>query len=276
VRGRRVLVIDDDPSAIAVIRALYEECGAEVTTSRSAEEGLRALYATRPDLVVLEIAVEGGWTALDRIRELDDVPILVLTELGDATVGALRAGADDCLIKPFDADEVAARSESLLRRSASGDEPRTYADALVEIDFQAADARAAGKPLNLTPLEFRLLRTFVRNRDRVLSAEELLAIVWGESDARRQRVKLAVSYLREKFRKQGVEPPIVNVRGFGYRYRPTAPSSPAQTIAAQLDADLAKFEPLFAPLEELRGPSGQRFFPSRAARKELAAALGDD
>ena len=272
----RVLLIDDDDT-IEVTRRLYEAEGAEITTSGSWREGLRALYSTHPDLVVLEIAVPGGWTLLDRIREVDDVPVLVLTVRGGATVSALHAGADDCLTKPFDPDELVARSQTLLRRRRSGhDRASVYVDALLLIDLGAADARAAGKPLNLTPLELKLLWTFVHNRDRMLGADDLLDMVWGEPDAPRQRVKLTVSYLREKFRKLGVEPPIENVRGFGYRYKPAEAPSPADAIATQLDADLAKFEHLFAPLEEIRGPRGQRFFPSRNARRELAAALVED
>jgi DNA-binding response OmpR family regulator len=84
-------------------------------------------------------------------------------------------------------------------------------------------ARAEGRPLNLTPLEFRLLSAFVRNPGQVLSPDQLLAMAWGDSGFARERVKIYVGYLRSKFRDAGVEdPPIETVRGFGYRYRPPA------------------------------------------------------
>jgi DNA-binding response OmpR family regulator len=124
--------------------------------------------------------------------------------------------------KPFRTQELLARSEALLRRRRSAEEaPARYADPLVEVDFQAAEARAAGKPLNLTPLEFRLLTAFTRNPNQVLSPDQLLAMAWGDSGFGRERVKIYVGYLRSKFREAGVDDaPIETVRGFGYRYRP--------------------------------------------------------
>ena len=96
-----------------------------------------------------------------------------------------------------------------------------YADSLVEVDFQAAEARAGGQALNLTPLEFRLLTAFIRNPSQVLSPDQLLAMAWGDSGFARERVKIYVGYLRSKFRDAGIEDaPIETVRGFGYRYRP--------------------------------------------------------
>jgi len=136
-------------------------------------------------------------------------------------VRALRAGADDYMTKPFGVAELVARSEALLRRRRSGeDAPSRYVDSLVEVDLQAAEARAGGVPLQLTPLEFRLLTAFVRNPNQVLSPDQLLAMAWGDSGFARERVKIYVGYLRSKFREAGVEDaPIETVRGFGYRYR---------------------------------------------------------
>jgi DNA-binding response OmpR family regulator len=226
VKGRRVLVIDDDEDVRAMVRRVYERNDAEVIEASSGTEGLKALYGARPDLVVLDISMPDldGWGVLNRIREVTDVPVLMLTgsdrEL--EKVRALRAGADDYVTKPFGIQELLARSEALLRRRRSTEEaPASYADSLVEVDFQAAEARAGGRPLNLTPLEFRLLTAFVRNANQVLSADQLLAMAWGDSGFARERVKIYVGYLRSKFRQAGIEdPPIETVRGFGYRYRP--------------------------------------------------------
>lgn len=220
-----MLLIDDDDGVRAMVRALYERNDAEVIEAARADEGLEALYEHRPDLVVLDIAMPGvdGWNVLRRIREFTDVPVLLLTandrEL--EKVRALRAGADDYMTKPFGLEELLARSEALLRRPRSREQaPVRYADALVEVDFREAEARAGGKPLALTPLEFRLLTAFVRNANHVVSADQLLAMAWGDSGFGRDRVKLYVGYLRSKFRAAGVaDVPIETVRGFGYRYR---------------------------------------------------------
>jgi DNA-binding response OmpR family regulator len=185
---------------------------------------LRVLYRTRPDLVILDVAMPGldGWTTLERIRHVTDVPILMLSgrDAELEKVRGLRAGADDYVTKPFSPPELLARIEALLRRRRNGHgaEPH-YEDSLVEIDFGAAEARVLGRPLALSPQELRLLTAFVRHPGQVLSTDQLLALAWGDRDLPRERVKIYVSYLRDKFRAQHVEePPIRTVRGFGYRY----------------------------------------------------------
>src|SRR4051812_11820432 len=159
VKGRRVLLIDDDVDVRAMVRRLYERNEAEVVEASTGAEGLKALYGARPDLVLLDITMPelDGWRVLNRIRELTDVPVLMLTASDRELekVRALRAGADDYVTKPFGLQELLARSEALLRRRrVKEDAPSRYADPLVEVDFQAAEARAGNTPLNLTPLEF--------------------------------------------------------------------------------------------------------------------------
>jgi DNA-binding response OmpR family regulator len=221
-----VLVIDGDEGARADLRSLYSKTDAEVIEAASGVDGLRALYRANPDLVVLddETTDLDGWQMLDRIRQVTDVPLVMLggCDLEPTKVRALRAGADDYMTKPFGGEELLARSEALLRRQrAHGDVPRHYADSLVEVDFEAAEARAGGQVLSLSPLEFRLLSVFVRNCNRVLSADQLLSQVWGDPGLARDRVKIYVGYLRSKLRAAGVPGnPIETLRGFGYRYRP--------------------------------------------------------
>ena len=221
-----MLVIDADDAVREEVCGLFERNEAEVTGATSGAEGLKALYRVRPDLVVLDTAMPevDGWRVLDRIRELTDVPVLVLTasDLEADKVHALRMGADDYVTKPFGLQELLARSEALLRRRRSSEEtPSSYSDPLVELDFRAAQAYAGGRPLNLTPQELRLLAAFIRNPNQVLSPDQLLEMAWGDSGFARGRVKIYVGYLRSKFREAGVEQvPIDTVRGFGYRYRP--------------------------------------------------------
>jgi DNA-binding response OmpR family regulator len=166
-----------------------------------------------------------GWTTLERIRELSDVPVVMLTARAaelEKTRG-LRAGADDYVTKPFGRQELLARIEGLLRRAGTrtAAAPDSYSDAFLTIDFAQRQVTAGGRPVELTPLEFRLLGAFVRNPNQVLSHDQLLRLVWGESDASRDQVKLYVGYLRRKLSPEAPgETPIETRRGFGYAYRP--------------------------------------------------------
>ena len=221
----RVLVIDDDPQARELLRRVLERNGLAPLLADSTASGLRALYEGRPDLVLLDIGLPDadGYTALERIREMTDVPVVMLSGRDDepSKVSALRAGADDYVTKPFGLQELVARIEALLRRAHERDGARdSYDDGLVAIDYAALEVSVAGKPLRLTALELRLLLALVERANEVVSPERLLDQVWGDASLSRERVKLYVGYLREKFRGAGVQAPIETVRGFGYRYRP--------------------------------------------------------
>lgn len=225
-RPARVLVADDDEQALALIERVLARHGHAPLVARTGEEALRLLYGERPDLVLLGLDGRDldGRTPLERMRELSDVPIMMVGggSRQDA-VAALRAGADDHVTKPYGTQEVLARVDALLRRARPAAEPATrYADAVLEIDYASLDVRIAGEPVQLTALELRVLAVFVEHSGKVLSALQLLALVWGDERAPRARVKLYVGYLREKFRERGVESPIDTVRGFGYRYTPPA------------------------------------------------------
>jgi DNA-binding response OmpR family regulator len=173
----------------------------------------------------LELPDLGGLALLARIRELSDVPVMIVTAEGGETscVDSLRAGADDFMSKPFGVQELLARVEALLRRTPpSAEEPTRYADGLLEIDFASLEVRADDQVVELTPLQLRLLTALVRHSGQVLSAEQLLKLAWEDDLVPRERVKLYIGYLRRRFRDQGVELPVETVRGFGYRYRPPA------------------------------------------------------
>jgi DNA-binding response OmpR family regulator len=180
-------------------------------------------------MVVLDLQLPDlhGRSLLHRIRELTDVPVMVVTADCDeaSCVETLRAGADDFMPKPFGVQVLLARVEALLRRApAQADESSRYTDALLDIDLVALEVRAGGRHVPLTPLQLRLLTALVQHRGRVLSAEQLLKLAWDDDRVPRERVKLYVGYLRSRFRDAGVELPVQTVRGFGYRYRPPAGS----------------------------------------------------
>jgi DNA-binding response OmpR family regulator len=228
----RILVIEDDADVAGLVATLLERADYEVEMAGDGRAGLRALFARPADLVVLDVMLPelDGWQVLGRIRELTDVPVLMLTARGTQAerVRGLRSGADDYVVKPFGHEELLARVEALFRRAASGRgidgraPARSYADGLVEIDFVEHRVRVRGEEVALTPLEFRLLTAFVQRPNQLLCHDELLRLVWGDAGGVSQhQVKLYVGYLR---RKLGLSVDshgqIETVRGFGYRYRP--------------------------------------------------------
>jgi DNA-binding response OmpR family regulator len=222
-----VLVIDDDADIRGLLRELLGRAGYRVVESANGREGLRALYASTPDLVLLDVSMPelDGWQTLDRIRDVSEVPVIMLTARAAELekVRGLKAGADDYVTKPFGRQELLARVEAHLRRSGDRvEQPATYADGLVTIDFAQREVTVAGQGVALTPLEFKLLATFVRHPNQVLSHDQLLELVWGDSlTGSRARTKLYVGYLREKLAvADSGASPIETVRGFGYRYRP--------------------------------------------------------
>ena len=226
-----MLVIDDDADVRNLTRVLLERAGYEVTEAPDGRAGLRALFASAPDLVVLDVTMPGldGWQTLERIRDVSDVPVLMATARGTEVekVRGLRAGADDYVTKPFGRQEFVARVEAHLRRTPRAEtEPDVYADDHLEIQFAEHRVTVGGREVHLTPLEFRLLAAFARHPNQVLTRAQLLELVWdGPAGVSRDQVKLYVGYLR---RKLGLEPsPIETIRGFGYRYRARSPARAA-------------------------------------------------
>jgi DNA-binding response OmpR family regulator len=221
----RVLVVDDEADIRLLVRELLERAGHDVLEAGEGGEALRVFYGEQPDLVILDVSMPGldGFGTLERIRELSDVPVVMLTaRAGELeTVRGLRAGADDYVTKPFGRQELLARVETNLRRHRSDEPaPETYADEFIAIDFAQRAVVAGWRAVALTPLEFRLLAAFVRNPNQVLSSEQLLELVWENRAGGRDQVKLYVGYLRRKLGVDaGGESPIETMRGFGYRYR---------------------------------------------------------
>jgi DNA-binding response OmpR family regulator len=223
--GTRILVVDDDDDIRGLVRALLERAGHEVTDAPDGRAGLRELFSGSPDLVILDVAMPGldGWETLERIREVSDVPVLMLTAR-DAElerVRGLKGGADDYVVKPFGRQELVARVDVLLRRPRSGAAQDTYADSRLSISFAQRAVRYDEREVALTRLEYRLLSAFVRHPNQVLSQDQIRELVWGDTTATsRDEVKLYVGYLRRKLDPDAPgSTPIETVRGFGYRYK---------------------------------------------------------
>ena len=225
---RRILVVDDDPDIRELVRTLLERAGHEVAEAADGRAGLKELYATPADLVILDVTMPelDGWATLERIRDVSEVPVLMLTARADELerVRGLTGGADDYVAKPFGRQELVARVQALLRRSATQPErSELYADDLLTIDFAQRAVKREGREVQLTPLEFKLLATFVRHPNQVLSRDQLLELVWDDPfGISPDQVKLYVGYLRRKLDPDAPDrAPIETVRGFGYRYRTT-------------------------------------------------------
>jgi len=227
--GASILVVDDQEPVRRVVRLLLERAGHQVAEAGDGRTALERLARDVPDAVLLDVAMPGldGWKTLGRIRELSDVPVLMLTGRGAELerVRGLRAGADDYLVKPFGRQELVARVEALLRRAGGSQElVREYHDAWLDVDLVAHAVRAGGRQVDLSPTEFRLLSAFVRHPNEVLTRDRLLELVWGSATATSQgQARLYVAYVRTKLGPgpgPGGESPIQTVRGFGYRYIP--------------------------------------------------------
>ncbi len=237
-----ILVVDDDIPIRELVCVLLEGAGYDVRSAADGRTGLRAFHAQPPDLVILDVMMPelDGWQTLERIRDLSDVPVLMLSARTSELerVRGLRAGGDDYVTKPFGRQELLARVEALLRRTRGGVTVHdVYADDEIEIDFAQRSVSVHGQAAGLTPLEFKLLSVFVRHPNQVLSRDQLLDLVWDDrAGASPHQVKLYVGYLRRKIGAEKIE----TVRGFGYRYRadsaPTAaPGSPARRSAGRAD-----------------------------------------
>jgi DNA-binding response OmpR family regulator len=228
----RVLLIDDSESERAITADRLERAGYLVAASADGRDGVRRLYDFRPDLILLDVVMPGldGWQTLERVRQVSDVPVIMLTiqDTELERVRGLRGGADDYIGKPYSASELIARVEAALRRMRTSPIVRErWDDGTVLIDYEAVEVSVRGEPVALTTLEFRLLATLTEHAGQVLSRSQLLELVWGDANGRTgNEVKLYISYLRKKIERDPAFPELIETfRGFGYRYcKPALPA----------------------------------------------------
>jgi DNA-binding response OmpR family regulator len=227
VSAPTILVVDDSATERAIVEGRLQGSGYRVFSADDGRAAIRTLYQVRPDLVLLDVVMPelDGWKTLDLIRQISDVPVIMLTARNSEIerVRGLRSGADDYLGKPFGAGELTARIEAVLRRARTrtASVREVFDDGTIRIDVEQAEVTVRGEAVPLTPLEFRLLGALTSHAGQVLSRDQLLELVWGEShDGAADRVKLYVGYLRRKIERDAAQPELVEtVRGYGYRYR---------------------------------------------------------
>ena len=218
----RVLVCDDEAQIVRALRVILRDAGFEAVPASNGEEALDLASVRPPQAAILDLMLPDidGIELTRRIREWSEMPILVLSALGeeDRKVEALAAGADDYLTKPFGPRELVARLQAALRRARPEQgEPAISVDGL-DIDFSARVVRRGGEEVHLTPTEFELLRTLTRNRGRLMTHRELLVAVWGvqyEDDL--QVLRAHIANLRRKIEPPGEHVFIRTDPGVGYR-----------------------------------------------------------
>ena len=220
----KILVIDDEPSIINLVTAYLKPEGYEVYTASDGNAGLKSARAFKPDLIILDLMLPGidGIELLSILRRESDVYVIMLTARTDETdkIVGLSVGADDYVTKPFSPRELVARVKAALRRiktgTASGVERSVLSFKHVRIDVGAHTVSVDDVPIELTSIEFDLLRALAENRGRVLSREQLLEKIWGAEYFGEMRVvDVHLGHVRQKL---GNESLIATVRGVGYRF----------------------------------------------------------
>lgn len=226
----KILVIDDSPDLLRIVQLCLERENYQVFTATNGKEGLQRTYNTQPDLVILDVMMPSmdGWEVLTRLREMSDVPIMMLTAKGREVdiVRGLGLGADDYVIKPFGTAELVARVQALLRRNKSPATHRVtrYQDNGLNIDLERHKVVVKETPVDLTPTEFRLLSVLLQNVGKVVPHRLLLTQVWGEEySGEVHYLKLYIRYLRQKIEESPSNPRyILTEWGIGYRFREPA------------------------------------------------------
>jgi two-component system alkaline phosphatase synthesis response regulator PhoP len=220
----KILVIDDEPSIINLVSAYLKPEGYEVYTAADGNAGLKAARAFKPDLIILDLMLPGidGIELLTRLRRESDVYVIMLTARTDETdkIVGLSVGADDYVTKPFSPRELTARVKAALRRiqtgTTSSEERSVLSFKHVRMDVGAHTVTVDDVPVELTSIEFDLLRALAENRGRVLSRKQLLEKIWGAEYFGEMRVvDVHLGHVRQKL---GNEALIATVRGVGYRF----------------------------------------------------------
>jgi DNA-binding response OmpR family regulator len=224
-----ILLVDDEDSVQKLLTYPLERDGFRVVSARDGEEALARFAEEAVDLVVLDIMLPklDGLEVCKRLRAESSVPIIMLTARDDEfdTVLGLELGADDYITKPFSIREFRSRVRALLRRAGASRRDVPEAEPLkagvLQLDLDRREARVNGRSLELTYVEFELLRTLVAQPGKVFSRRALLQAIWGDSAYREPRtIDVHVRHLREKVEEDPGEPELIlTVRGAGYRLR---------------------------------------------------------
>jgi two-component system alkaline phosphatase synthesis response regulator PhoP len=221
----KVLVVDDDPGIVKLVRAYLEQAGFEVAVAYDGKKAMQIARNDRPDLVILDLMLPemDGWDVCRALRKESDVPIIMLTarvEESDKLIG-LELGADDYVTKPFSPRELVARVRSVLRR-AEGIPARAerFSHAEITIDLSRHLVEVRGQSVDLTPTEFDLLATMMEDPGRAFTRSQLLESVQGYAyDGYERTIDVHIKNLRQKIEQEARNPQrIKTVYGIGYTF----------------------------------------------------------
>ncbi|MCC6612593.1 MAG: response regulator transcription factor [Anaerolineae bacterium] len=220
-----ILVIDDEPPILNLVEAYLAADGSTVHLAKDGLEGLAAFRRYRPDLVILDIMLPGmdGLEVLQQIRRESDVYVMLLTSKSDEMdrVIGLTVGADDYLTKPFSPRELTARVKAILRRgrNQASDQSQILTFKRLQIDGERHEVWRDGELIELTALEFKLLKTLATYAGMVMSREQLLERVWGYEYYGEDRVvDVHIGHIRQKLEYDISDPQFIQtVRGVGYK-----------------------------------------------------------
>lgn len=230
----KILIVEDEPKIAELVRLWLEQAGYACASAASGLEALQTFFYTRPNLVILDLALPqmDGWRVCERIRELSDVPIMMLTAKTDEAdkVRGFSLGADDYVTKPFSFPELVARVQALLRRanrSNTGElngAVKIYNQADLMLDTENHQATLHGRELKLTRTEFKLLSFMMQHAGQLLSHNQILEAVWGptyrdEVDS----LRMYIRNLRRKLEDDHATPHYIETEhGMGYRFVKTS------------------------------------------------------
>jgi len=225
--AQTILVVDDEPQIVRLVRAYLEEAGFRVVIASDGEQALYTARHEQPDLVVLDLLMPrmDGLEFARRIRRERDVPIIMLTARADETdrIVGLELGADDYVTKPFSPRELVARVRAVLRRAqAPPERPAVLRAGPLTLDRAAHTVTLANRAVDLTPMEFSLLETLMATPGRAFRRDELLEAVQGIAfEAYERTVDAHIKNLRRKIEPDPARPRyVLTVRGVGYRLNP--------------------------------------------------------
>lgn len=235
MQGSTILIIDDEPAILHWLASALSQMGYEVYTAASGPEGLRQFYTLRPDLIILDLMMPDvdGWTVCERIRQVSAVPLIMLTALSqeELIIRGLDYGADDYLTKPCSLELLLARVRAVLRRAAlppTAQKSVSYSDNRLTVDLDERRVFILGEPVKLSATEYGLLTYLFQNAGQVLTFEQILEQVWGETGhGNIDYVHVYVSRLRRKLEVNPKEPVyLVTEYGVGYRFEKQPNSQP--------------------------------------------------
>ena len=222
----KILVVDDEPQIRRMLRTTLTANGYQVADARCGEDALSEFRAFRPDLVIMDLNMPGmgGFEATRELRQVSDVPIIILTVRNAETdkVKALDAGADDYICKPFGMNELLARIRAALRRSPFSPEaaPRTVIAGDLSVDFENRKVTLRGENVHLTPKEFDVLRYLVSQEGKPVPHRQLLQAVWGPDYGRESDyLRVFINHLRKKIEPDPANPVFILTEPWvGYRF----------------------------------------------------------